>query len=124
MQPWTRPWGFSTGALARADFRRGLELVRWLDLPAIELSALRLAELPVLLEALHELDLSAYRHVSLHLPSAYPADREAALTRSLLQVGEGISVVVHPDAIGNFDLWRDLGPSLSVENPCRSRARP
>jgi predicted XRE-type DNA-binding protein len=79
-------------------------------------------ELPVLLAAFRELDLSAYRHVSLHFPSAYPADREATLVRSLRQVGEGIPVVVHPDAIGNCDLWRDLGASLLVENMDRRKS--
>jgi hypothetical protein len=123
MQPWTRPWGFSTGALARADFRRGLELIRRLNLPAVELSALRLPELPVLLEAFDELELSAFRHVSLHFPSAYPAQREAALVESLRQVRQGVPVVVHPDAICDFALWRGLGAALLVENMDRRKSQ-
>ena len=40
-----RPIGFSTGALAFADFRRGLALTRKAECAAVELSALRQAEL-------------------------------------------------------------------------------
>jgi hypothetical protein len=45
-----RPIGFSTGALAKGDFRRGLDLQRRSGISAIELSALRDHELPHLLE--------------------------------------------------------------------------
>lgn len=121
MQTRIRPWGFSTGALARGDFRRGLDLVRKLDLPAVELSALRLPELAVLLSAFHELDLSAYQFVTLHFPSAYPASREAGLVESLRQAVPGVPVVVHPDAIGDFALWRALGDSVLVENMDRRK---
>src|SRR5690349_21163634 len=58
-----RPPGFSTGALAFADFRRGLALVRDHRLPAIELSALRVAELAPLLGALDELELDSFRYI-------------------------------------------------------------
>ena len=45
-----RPIGFSTGALAYADFRRGLEMVKHGGLRTIELSALRQNELIPLLK--------------------------------------------------------------------------
>jgi len=42
--------GFSTGALAFADFRRGLQMLRETGAKAVELSALRAAELDPLME--------------------------------------------------------------------------
>lgn len=123
MRSSTRPWGFSTGALARADFRRGLEIVRGLRLPAIEVSALRLRELPVLLEAFDGLELRGFDHVSLHFPSAYPPGSEPALVESLRQVAPGVPVVVHPDAISNFAPWRAFGATLLVENMDRRKPR-
>lgn len=121
MQAWTRPWGFSTGALARSDFQRGLELIRQQGMQAVELSALRLAELPELLEAFPRIDLSTFRHVSLHFPSAYPGGDEATLVERLRRVAPGLPVVVHPDAIQNHSSWKGLGADLLVENMDRRK---
>ncbi len=43
-----RPIGFSTGALARADFRRALDMLLARNITVVELSALRLSELQAL----------------------------------------------------------------------------
>ena len=64
-----RPIGFSTGALAYADFRLGLAMVAAKHLDAIELSALRQNELAPMLDALPTLDLSSFSYISLHAPS-------------------------------------------------------
>jgi len=53
--------GFSTGALAFADFRRGLQMLRETGAKAVELSALRAAELDPLMESLDDLDLTSFR---------------------------------------------------------------
>jgi hypothetical protein len=58
-----RSIGFSTGALALGDFRRGLTLLAGRGVRAVELSALREAELPGLMAALDELDLRDGCHV-------------------------------------------------------------
>src|SRR5689334_4046717 len=53
-----KPIGFSTGALAKGDFATGLSVQR--DVPridAVELSALRDHELPLLVDAIPSLDL-------------------------------------------------------------------
>jgi hypothetical protein len=52
--------GFSTGALALRDFRRALRLLRGVDADAVELSALRETELPDLMQAAGDLDLSQF----------------------------------------------------------------
>lgn len=121
MQPLSRPWGFSTGALALGDFRSGLELVRRFRLPVVEISALRLPELPGLLRAFPGLDLTSFSHVSLHFPSTYPPEREAALVQHLQSTAPGVPVVVHPDAIGDFAPWRSLGDALLIENMDRRK---
>ena len=45
-----RPFGFSTGALALGDFDQALKMLDGITVEAIELSALRIRELPRLLE--------------------------------------------------------------------------
>ena len=55
-----RPIGFSTGALAYADFSRGLEMVQQHGLHVVELSALRQNELVPLLNAIPRLDLGGF----------------------------------------------------------------
>ena len=56
-----RPIGFSTGALAYADFRQGLTMVSSKGLASIELSALRQNELVPLLASLPTRDLSVFK---------------------------------------------------------------
>jgi hypothetical protein len=112
-----RPIGFSTGALALSDFRRGLDLVRRHRLPAVELSALRAAELYPLLGALGDLDLGGITHVSLHAPSRFDALTEDQIAQALrLHVPPEWPIVVHPDSLTRPDLWRSFGPRLCIEN--------
>jgi sugar phosphate isomerase/epimerase len=112
-----RPIGFSTGALAYSDFRRGLEMTRRQGLRTIELSALRQNELVPLLDALDTLDLTGVDYTSIHAPSQYEPSWEGALCERLQkEIWRGWPVVVHPDAIRDFALWRELGPMICVEN--------
>ncbi len=112
-----RPIGFSTGALAYADFRRGLEMVKHGGLRSIELSALRQNELIPLLNALPSLDLSEFEYVSIHAPSQYDPAWEGVLVNHLrAEAWRGWAIVIHPDAISDFGLWRDLGASVCIEN--------
>lgn len=109
--------GFSTGALALADFRSALEMLRHKPCDAVELSALRLEELRPLVEALDTLDLAQFAVVSFHAPSKIDPRFERETVALLVQVAQnGWTIVVHPDAITDFDLWRQLGPSLALEN--------
>ena len=79
--------GFSTGAIAYSDFRRGLQLLREQNIEVVEISALRMAEWAPLIQALDGLDLSAFGYVSIHLPSAMNTAQETFVTQSLMQIG-------------------------------------
>lgn len=112
-----RPIGFSTGALAYADFRQGLAMVSSKGLASIELSALRQNELVPLLASLPTLDLSGFEYVSIHAPSQFEAAWEEELCERLrVEAWRGWPIVVHPDAINDFGLWRELGTLVCVEN--------
>ncbi len=112
-----RPIGFSTGALARADFRRGTSMALSAGCAAIELSALRQHELFPMLDALNGLDLTGFGYVSLHAPSQMAPEWEsAAWDRIRRELGRQWPVVVHPDALSDLSLWREFGSLLCVEN--------
>jgi hypothetical protein len=111
--------GFSTGALAGSDFRRGVALAAEAGLAALELSALRREELGPLVAALDELeaDLALFRDVSFHAPSAFEPEDEARVVALLERVWErGIPIVVHPDVLRTDALWRRFGDGLRIEN--------
>jgi hypothetical protein len=110
--------GFSTGALALGDFTRALKLLEPTRATAVELSALRSVELPLLLNALPSVLQSLrkrYRYISLHAPTDFRD--EPNLVRQLASVADiGLNVIVHPDTISNVSLWRRLGSRLCLEN--------
>jgi len=112
-----RPIGFSSGALAFGDFRRGLDILKGKNTTVIELSALRESELEPLIESLDSLDLSSYTYVSVHAPSKFDRDREIEIV-GLLKVAasRGWCIVLHPDAISDVSLWRSFGSLLLIEN--------
>jgi hypothetical protein len=112
-----RPIGFSTGALAYADFRSGLAMIQPTVCQAVELSALRQAELLPLLESLGSLDLIGYEYISIHAPSHFDATWEAVIWDHLREeLWRNWPIVVHPDALFDFSLWREFGNLLCVEN--------
>jgi len=112
-----RPIGFSTGALAKGDFRRALQLLAPFRLPAVELSALRLNELPRLVDAANDLDLTGYRYVSVHAPSYFVAAEERYVASQLAHfAARDWPIVLHPDAIFTDSLWLDFGDRILLEN--------
>lgn len=112
-----RPIGFSTGALAYSDFRRGLEILRGKQTNTIELSALREAELAPLVGALDSLDLSLYSYISVHAPSKYDQGHEAEIVALLRTVASrGWRIVLHPDVIHDVAAWDSFGSLLLIEN--------
>ena len=109
--------GFSTGALARGDFRSALVTLRRHGVRVVELSALRVAELDPLVNALPSLDLSDFSFVSIHAPSRYePEEEQRIIERLQAMVARGYPVVVHPDVIFYRPRWRVLGEALFIEN--------
>jgi hypothetical protein len=109
--------GFSTGALARNDFRKALQMLSGKNVSAVELSALRQDELVPLVEQLDHLDLSPFKYVSFHAPSAIEPSFEPLAVELLLQVAaRKWPIIVHPDAMYTASEWRRLGDCLCIEN--------
>jgi hypothetical protein len=112
-----RPIGFSTGALAYGDFRRGLDILRDKGAVAVELSALREHELEPLVGALDALDLTSFAYVSFHAPSKYEEQHEAVVIELLKNVAaRGWRIILHPDAVFDFSAWEPVAHSLLIEN--------
>lgn len=115
--------GFSTGAVAKGDFRRALGLLTAARVEAVELSALRLSELQPLLWSLPTLDLSSFGYVSVHAPSSFPESDEDAVVTNLQEfTRRDWNVIVHPNVIYHPAVWRTLGRHLLIENMDRRKA--
>jgi len=112
-----RPIGFSTGALAYADFAQGLSIIRDNNLRTVELSALREDELEPLIANLDHLELRDFDYVSFHAPSKLKRLSEKTVI-GLLQVvaKKNWPLIVHPDVIARFDEWAVFGELLCIEN--------
>jgi hypothetical protein len=109
--------GFSTGALAKGDFRLALHMLEDKNVCALELSALRQDELLPLVEQLDNLNLSAFKYVSFHAPSSMTSSFEDQALEVLEQVARrSWPIVVHPDAMLTVPKWARLGDSLCIEN--------
>lgn len=117
-----REIGFSTGAIALNDFKQALERMSAFSTRAIELSALRLKELRPLISALPELDLRKYTYISLHVPSAFSAEEEVELVSLLGDVPSSWALIVHPDSIHDYGLWRSLSSRVALENMDRRKS--
>src|SRR5713226_5762971 len=112
-----RPIGFSTGALAKGDFTRGVELQRQAEsISAIELSALRDHELPLLIEALDNLQLDGFNYVSFHAPSSLRILDEETVFDLLCELPVNWPIIVHPEIIQTPSLWATLGERVCLEN--------
>src|SRR5215204_6054171 len=112
-----RPIGFSTGALARGDFRKALDLLRANAIQVVELSALRVGELEPLLIAVPDLQLKDFAYVSVHVPSHFDRSREQQVADRLTVVAAlGYPLIVHPDVLFTPEIWRRFGPALCIEN--------
>jgi hypothetical protein len=115
------PIGFSTGALALGDFDTALRLVIGKPLTAVELSALRRSELPLLLHEATSLDLHQFAYVALHAPSSFSWDEEPEIVRILLQFPRSWKIILHPDTIHDHALWLQLGQQAVIENMDRRK---
>ncbi len=108
--------GWSTGALARGDVADGVALARASGARAIELSALREAELSGVLAWLATAELP-FDHVSIHAPSDVAEDAQQRVVPALMSDStRDLPVIVHPSVIATPSVWRPLGPRLCIEN--------
>ena len=115
--------GFSTGAVAFPDFRAALEVLDGHPLTAIELSALRFAELSLLIQFVGAVDLGAYGQISVHAPNDFSPEEEADVADALLRfAADRWPIVVHPDVIVDWQIWQGFGEQLLVENMDPRRA--
>lgn len=111
--------GFSTGSIALGDFRRGVDVSKSGRANAIELSALREEELEPLLQSLDVLqkELGAFLYISIHAPSERKNLTESELVAKLKPVAKrGWAIIVHPDVISDFSIWKQLGQAVCIEN--------
>jgi endonuclease IV len=69
-----------------------------------------------MLRAIPRLDLSVFTYISIHAPSYFEPDWEAELWNNLRRVEHDWPIVIHPDAINDFGLWRELGERVCIEN--------
>ena len=117
-----RAIGFSTGAVAKGDFRAGIALQKTNPrLRAIELSALRDHELPALSRAAAQLDLAHFDYVSVHAPSKLSAASEQDVFAELDRFPSPWPIIVHPELVRTPALWRSLGTRLCLENMDRRK---
>lgn len=111
--------GFSTGSIALDDVQHGLDVATHSRTSAVELSALREDELDPLLQSLDRLrsQLESFEYVSFHAPSKREHMSEVEFVGKLQQVADrGWAIIVHPDVIEDFSLWRRLGKAVCIEN--------
>lgn len=110
--------GFSTGAIALDDFATALQLLAPTQAKAVELSALRVAELPALLAAL-PLRLPElrrrYEYISFHAPTNFDDENDLVIQLKIV-ADMGLNIIVHPDTIQDTRVWRSLGARLCLEN--------
>jgi hypothetical protein len=109
--------GFSTGSLALGDFMEGIRLSQWVNAPVIELSALREEELFPLVQQIPTIDFASFRYISIHAPSKLSRLSENNCIDLLMSIVKyRLPIIVHPDIITDYELWRRLGSSLCIEN--------
>jgi hypothetical protein len=113
--------GFSTGALALGDFKVGLEMLQRKAVTTVEISVLREHELSLLRDTINQLDLTSFKYVSIHAPSFFEPTNESAIVSKLRNLTEGYPIVVHPNAVYNWDLWKPFTNQLLIENMDRRK---
>lgn len=117
-----RKFGFSSGAIARGDFEGAVATLSKQRFPCLELSALRISELEPLIAALPHMDLSSYSYISFHAPGSISKEDEPWVADKLFaDVPERWPIVIHPDAIHDFEQWKRFGKRLAIENMDRRK---
>jgi len=114
--------GFSTGALEKGNYKNAIQWLLRSHVQTVELSALRFEELEPMIGELESLPIASFRHVSFHAPSYFPEEAEESVVNLLRRVkSKGWNIIVHPDVIRNYWLWKPFGSTLLVENMDRRK---
>jgi hypothetical protein len=112
-----RVMGFSTGALARSNYRQALGMLADKNVNAVELSALRQEELQPLVEDLDNLDLRKFRYIAFHAPSSLDPAFEVTAIQLLERVAmRGWPIIIHPNAMHDSAAWAHFDALLCIEN--------
>lgn len=116
-----RNFGYSTGAIAKGDIAAALDCLVQTPAQAVEFSALRVSELQPILaylaQHLLQHDAGRFPYCSFHVPSRFDADEEPAIVRALAPlVAKKWPIIIHPDTIHHWELWRCFGSQLLIEN--------
>lgn len=112
-----RYFGYSTGAIAKGDIAAALGCLEQTPAQAVEFSALRVNELQPILAHLAHHDASRFPYCSFHVPSRFTAEEEPAIVRALTPLAaRKWPIIVHPDTIHRWELWRPFGAQVLIEN--------
>lgn len=115
-------FGFSTGALERANYRLAADWMVRHGMRCMELSALRFSELEPLVNNLDGLPLDQFSYVSFHAPSSFDEHQEARVLELLQPVYQRQwNIIVHPDVIYTPERWHCFGSQLLIENMDRRK---
>jgi hypothetical protein len=118
----TEQIGFSTGALERGDFKTAIKWLLKNRVQSVELSALRIEELEPMVDSLKSLPIAPFHYISFHAPSSFPKEAERRVVQLLDNVASrGWNIIVHPDVIRNYSLWRPFHSHLLIENMDRRK---
>jgi len=117
--------GWSTGAILpkgdKANYPLAVELLSDTLFTCIEFGVLRESELPIFLECLPDLDISKFDRVSFHACKPNKLIEKELLKKIEPVIEKGWPIIVHPDMITDYSLWKELGDQLYVENMDNSR---
>lgn len=122
--------GASTGAIAKDDFTHAIDIMNKIDaLTAIEISFLKTTgeKLKSFIAGIKQLYLRKYKYISIHAPTTLPdfSEKQLAVILQVFAVNCW-NIVIHPNLLTDFGMWKDFGKMLCVENmdsrkpPCQT----
>lgn len=91
-----RLFGFSTGALALGDFKKALKMLEGIDVDAIELSALRVHELPSLLTFAKHADLTRFSHIikQIHISVVNTSSKHDIISPNVVHAFQSVAFLI------------------------------
>ncbi len=122
MSDFEKKIGFSTGALEKGNYQDALKWLYTRHIQSVELSALRYDELEPLISHIDSIQVTHFNYVSFHAPSFFPRELECRVVQMLRKVADKKwNIIVHPDVISDWNLWKPFGRYLLIENMDRRK---